>query len=90
MSTTDKVERCQPCPCNNGNILITECSPDHPYARDSQTWYKGKIDCETCIKKYKLDDIKNQDGRFIILKPLGENEDIIHLQKIDDFCRGLT
>ena len=91
MSTTDRVTVYnKPCPCDEGKIIITECSPDHPYARDSQTWYEGKLDCKTCTAKYRIDESDNDGGRYIILMPYDENIDLIRLISIDRFCNGLA
>ena len=90
MSTTDRVI-CynKPCPCGEGTITITECSPDHPYARDSQTWYKSKINCETCKTKYTIEQIDEDFKRYIILNPGDENQEFIRLISVDPFCSGL-
>ncbi|MBU2620876.1 MAG: hypothetical protein KKD92_00980 [Proteobacteria bacterium] len=90
MSTTDEVDRYQPCPCDCGKIRITECSPDHPYARNSQTWYTAEIICDTCIEKYQIRETQIDDKRYIILGPNNPGEKVIKLTNIDMFCRGLT
>ena len=61
MSTTDKVTIYdEPCPCGAGRIAITECTPDHPYARPNQVWYQTLFDCAVCRSKYKLQEIGNR------------------------------
>ena len=90
MSTIDRVIVFdKPCPCGAGKIVITECSPDHPYARDSQTWYQGKLDCSNCKEKFKIDEIDRDDDRVIILRPY-DGSDIVYLKSINRFCRGLS
>ena len=90
MSTIDRVSVYdKPCPCGEGKIVLTECSPDHPYARDSQTVYKGKLDCINCNTKYKIDEIDKDDTRSIILMPY-DDSDIIYLLNINRFCGGLS
>lgn len=90
MSTTDRVT-CynKPCPCGEGVIIITECSPDHPYVRDSQTWYESKFNCETCKTEYKIEQLDEDFKRYIILYPRDENREVIRLISIDPFCSGL-
>ena len=79
----------KPCPCGAGWIIITKCSPDHPYVRDSQTWYEGKLDCSVCGEEYKIDEVDENDSRFIILRPYDYKSNIL-LIKIERFCRGLS
>ena len=90
MSTIDRV--CvynKPCPCAFGRIVITECSPDHPYAKDSQTWYEAKLECKHCSKKYKFMENVKDDCKEIILNPSDGSNSII-LKSINRFCRGLS
>jgi hypothetical protein len=90
MSTIDRV--CvydKPCPCGCGRIVITECSPDHPYAKDSQTWYVGKVECDHCRKIYKMIENVEDDCKEIILKP-SDDSSPIKLKSINRFCRGLS
>ena len=90
MSTTDKVDVYdKPCPCGAGRIVITECSPDHPYARASQTWYEASLLCNHCSKKYKIKEIKKDDEGEIILSP-SDGSGSIKLKSISRFCRGLA
>lgn len=90
MSTIDRVEKFQVCPCGHGEIRIVEYSPDHPYARDSQTSYTAEICCNKCQERYVIDDAQIEGKRYIILKPNDMHMDIIKLRKIDMFCVGLT
>lgn len=90
MSTIDRViVYDKPCPCGAGKVVITECSPDHPYARGSQTWYHGDLDCTNCRRKFKIDEICRDDDRTIMLRPY-EGSDSVYLKSIDRFCRGLS
>lgn len=86
MSTTDRVNRCKPCPCGEGTIR----SPDHPYARSSQTWYEGEVSCKACASKYILTQVDEAGERWVVLKPKVTEGDAIKVQSIDPFCRGLT
>ena len=89
MSTIDRViVYNKPCPCGVGQIVITECSPDHPYVRDSQIWYHGDLNCGNCVLKFKIDEITRDDDRIIILRP-NEGNDIVYLKNINRYCQGL-
>jgi hypothetical protein len=90
MSTTDRVDSLLKCPCGEGKVCVTECSPDHPYAKDSQTWYTAEIMCETCNKKYQLDDSIIDRDRYIILRPNKPEDPLVKIRKINLFCEGLT
>ncbi len=87
MSTTDySVVYDKPCPCGAGRITITKCSPDHQYARESQTWYEESLDCGICRKKCEILRIDENDSRFIVLRQCSDNS-TINLIEIDRFCR---
>lgn len=89
MASMDIVERKKKCPCNNGEVIITEYSPDHPFAKESQTGYECIIKCQSCNKKYIIDDIVIEGVRYIVLKSNDKNGNIIKYEKIDLFCKGL-
>lgn len=90
MSTIDKVSRNYPCPCGHGTITITECSPDHLYARNSQTWYEAEIDCDECKSKFTIDQKDDNEGkRYIVIRPHDEDSEPIHITTIDMFSKGL-
>jgi|LQYC01.1.fsa_nt_gi hypothetical protein len=89
MSTIDRVDRFRDCPCGEGKVRVTECSPDHPYARDSQTWYTAEIICDTCKKNYQVNDSKIDGKRYVTLRPNNPGEPMIKLCQIDLFCVGL-
>lgn len=76
MSTNDIVDRYKACPCGNGKIRITECPPDHPYSRSTQTWYTAEIMRNECIMKYQIDDARIDGGRYLILKSNNQEEPI--------------
>jgi len=90
MSTIDSVDRHKVCPCGNGKIRITECSPDHPYARKSQTWYTAEIMCNECIKKYQIDDARIDGERYLVLKSNNQEDPILKIATIDMLCEGLN
>lgn len=89
MSTTDRIDRSQDCPCGEGRVRVTECSPDHPYARNSRTWYTTEILCDNCMKNYQLNDSNIAGERYITLKPNNPEKPMICLYQIDSFCVGL-
>lgn len=41
-----------PCPCGEGLITVEWCIPDHPWAKESQAWYRSKLVCENCEEEY--------------------------------------
>jgi hypothetical protein len=90
MSTIDRVDRFQECSCSEGKVRVTECSPDHPYAKSSQTWYTAEFECNTCKKSYQIDDSEIDGERYIVLRSNTSEEPMIKLSKIDFFCEGLT
>jgi hypothetical protein len=52
MATDDVSRHLRSCPCGKSTITFSTTSPDHAYARDSQTHYDAEIDCVDCAKKY--------------------------------------
>jgi hypothetical protein len=40
------------CPCGKGKIVITHCSPDHPWG--GRAWLEGAIECDDCRQGYAL------------------------------------
>ncbi len=53
MSTIDRSEVYRDrCLCGNGEIVIVESSPDHPYVRGSQYGWETTITCSDCKKNY--------------------------------------
>ena len=90
MSTTDRsVCHDKPCPCGKGFVKIISCSLDHPYARPSQDWYESALDCGECKNEYKIEQLDNNEGRFIVIKSHDDNSEPKILMKIDQFCNGL-
>lgn len=43
-----------PCPCGKGVISVERCTPDHPWARESQTTYPASMKCTECEKTFVL------------------------------------
>lgn len=52
VATDDVTERSIKCPCGKSTITITASSPDHPWARASQTNYSTTIDCSECSQNW--------------------------------------
>ncbi|MGR9428693.1 hypothetical protein [Rhizobium leguminosarum] len=52
MATDDVSKHVMSCPCGKGTVTFTTTSPDHAYARDSQTRHHAQIDCAECAPKY--------------------------------------
>ena len=50
MATQDVTKKPVECPCGEGKVTFVTSSPDHPWARASQTTYSATIDCENCRK----------------------------------------
>lgn len=90
MSTTEKIlVYNKPCPCSNGQIKIFECSPDHPYVRDKQTWYKGIIECKICKSDFIFKQIDTDDNRQLVLIST-QDETSKFLMNIKKHCYGLS
>lgn len=49
---TDRYDIDRPCPCGAGTINVEQESPDHPWARASQTHYSARLDCRACAATY--------------------------------------
>jgi hypothetical protein len=78
------------CPCGQGRITVTNCSPDHPYARDSQSWRENDIKCSDCEAKYR---ILEQDKKLVLVSREDcERTEAAQRQKqqeMDDLEKGL-
>lgn len=61
MATDDVSTSSIQCLCGKGKIEIEQRSPDHPWARDSQTSYTARLDCGECAKLYV---VRNEWGEF--------------------------
>ena len=42
------------CPCGDGIITVECCTPDHPWARESQFTYPASLKCPLCEEVYDL------------------------------------
>ena len=76
MSTDDCSEiGSGPCPCGEGLITVERCMPDHPWARDSQAWYKDMLVCRDCERKYGFFKASyGKPSRLVLRKDLREME----------------
>jgi hypothetical protein len=54
MATDDHTTAESKCPCGNGTISVTRTTPDHPWARASQTTYSAALNCPECCKTYAI------------------------------------
>ena len=54
MATDDVTRHATACPCGLATITFTTSSPDHPWARASQTAYSARIDCMRCRENYVI------------------------------------
>lgn len=61
MATDDVSTSSIPCQCGKGTIEIEQRSPDHPWARESQTSYSAKLDCDECAKLFV---VRNEWGKY--------------------------
>ncbi|MDH6650183.1 UNVERIFIED_ORG: hypothetical protein M2312_004854 [Rhizobium esperanzae] len=52
MATDDVSKHVMSCPCGKSTVTFTATSPDHAYARESQTHHDAEIDCVECREKY--------------------------------------
>ena len=53
---TDRSELARtPCPCGQGEIVVTHCEPDHPWPTKSK-WLETSLDCKSCRETYALED----------------------------------
>jgi len=72
MATDDVTEHTVKCPCGKSNVTFTTSSPDHPYARDSQTRYSAAINCKECDEKYAVHQESPND-----------RPEIVHREEVD-------
>ena len=66
MSTDDVSKHSVKCPCGKSTVTFTTSSPDHPWARASQTTYSAAIDCEECREKYAVHHESSNDRPVIV------------------------
>ncbi len=65
MSTDDRFVVFQSaCKCGAGEIQIECVTPDHPWARASQTRYEERIDCDACEREYAI--VRQAGGFYLI------------------------
>jgi len=55
-----------PCSCGKGKHLVYECSPDHPFAKESQSWWEFNITCPDCKRIYELEKRGNKVYRILL------------------------
>lgn len=54
MATDDYTTIDSKCPCGKGTISVTRTTPDHPWAKASQTTYSGALNCPECRKTFAI------------------------------------
>lgn len=54
MATDDCTTIESPCLCGKGVLSVECCTPDHPWARASQTSYSASLQCKDCAKTYVI------------------------------------
>lgn len=75
MATTDKTDRDSSCPCGKGTIRVVQETPDHPYAKESQTSYTAYLKCDECAKTYCIVDDAFASGPYLGVKTEVEARD---------------
>ena len=66
MATDDISRYSYKCPCGASTVTFTVASPDHPWARPSQTRYSASIDCVTCKDHFCVYQISSNDEPAIV------------------------
>jgi len=49
-----------PCSCGEGEYIVEECCPDHPWTKPHQKWYDRTITCSACRNEYSLEKIDGE------------------------------
>lgn len=65
-----------PCPCGNGKIRVTRCSPDHPWG--GEAWYENELACAACGRTYtfaRSDQMLEKRDRLVLRKDVAEREE---------------
>ena len=77
MATDDVTRHKTACPCGLATITFTTSSPDHPWARASQTTYSAKIDCMKCRENYVVQqDSSNEEPVIVYREEVGQKRKI--------------
>ncbi len=65
---TDRYDIDHPCPCGVGTINVEQESPDHMWARPSQTTYTAKLNCDVCAETYSVVQSWGMGQPYLALK----------------------
>ncbi len=65
---TDRSDVDSPCLCGKGTINVETESPDHPWARESQTSWMGSLLCDVCAETYVVVNDYYSSRPFLALK----------------------
>ena len=68
MATDDVTQYSSKCPCGASTVTFTSASPDHPWARPSQTRHSASIDCADCQDKFSMHQNSSNDMPVIVEK----------------------
>ena len=61
------------CPCGKGLITVEWSIPDHPWAKESQAWYRRTLACEDCEQKYGFFNRgRGERHRLVLMSDLTE------------------
>jgi len=74
-----------PCPCRQGRIIVTNCSPDHDYPRNSQSWRDEKILCRDCEPKYCI--VEQEEKLVLVRRQECEQTEAAKKQKLQEMER---
>ena len=66
MATDDISKHACRCPCGKSTVTFVTASPDHPWARPSQTKYSASIDCGDCKCKFCVYQVSSNDVPVIV------------------------
>ena len=68
MATDDVTQYSSECPCGASTVTFISASPDHPWARPSQTRYSAAIDWVVCQDKFSVHQNSSNDMPVIVEK----------------------
>ena len=56
------------CPCGQGVVTLTSTSPDHLWARESQTTYSATIECIACQEEFAVHQVSSNSRPQIVYR----------------------
>ena len=75
MATDDYTTIDSKCLCGNGTISVTRTTPDHPWAKASQTSYSGALNCLECRKTYAILNSSGDQMPSLVLRSAVDGHD---------------